>query len=286
MQMPNGTTKILGIIGHPVGHSLSPLLQNTALEACNLNYVYVPFDVHPEGLESAVAGLRALGVEGFNVTIPHKSSVIPFLDHLDESAELAGAVNVVRNDGGSLTGYNTDGAGLLKSLAEDLNFVPGTGRIVVIGAGGAARGAVAALCRAGASRLVVVNRSQDKALDLINSIRPHFRNIDISAVGTAEELAPYLADCTLVLNTTSLGMKNDVIPFLKVTDLPTSVKVYDMVYAPAVTPFLHEAISRGLTCANGSGMLIGQGEYAFNIWTGRMPPHGLMKSLFPGSYST
>ena len=286
MLMPNGTTKILGIIGHPVGHSLSPLLQNTALEACNLNYVYVPFDVHPEELGTAVAGLRALGVEGFNVTIPHKSSVIPFLDHLDESAELAGAVNVVRNDGGRLIGYNTDGAGLLKSLAEDLDFIPGTGRIVVIGAGGAARGAVAALCRAGASRLVVVNRSQDKALDLINSIRQHFKNIDICAVGTAEELAPYLADCALVLNTTSLGMKNETIPFLKVTALQTSVKVYDMVYTPAVTPFLREAMSRGITCANGSGMLIGQGEYAFNIWTGRMPPPGLMKSLFPCSYST
>ena len=286
MHMPNGTTKILGIIGHPVGHSLSPFLQNSALEACNLNYVYVPFDVHPENLESAVAGLRTLGVEGFNVTIPHKSSVIPFLDHLDESAELAGAVNVVRNDGGSLTGYNTDGVGLLKSLAEDVDFIPGTGRIVVIGAGGAARGAVAALCRAGASRLVVVNRSQDKALDLTTSLRRHFRDVEMCVVGTAEELAPYLTDCTLVLNTTSLGMKNEAIPFLKLTALQPSVKVYDMVYTPAVTPFLREAMNRGITCANGSGMLIGQGEYAFNIWTGRMPPPGLMKSLFPSSYST
>lgn len=285
MHIPNGTTRILAIIGHPVGHSLSPLLQNTALDACNLNYVYVPFDVHPDELGSAVAGLRSLGVEGFNVTIPHKTAVIKYLDQLDESAELAGAVNVVHNTGGKLVGYNTDGAGLLKSLAEELGFIPGSGRIIIIGAGGAARGAVAALCRAGASEIVIVNRSPERALELIEPLRRRFGLTEIKAVRTNEELAPFLVDCALILNTTSLGMNNETIPFLKVDTLPLSAKVYDMVYAPAVTPFLRESMDRGLACANGSGMLIGQGEYAFAIWTGKMPPQGLMKSIFPCSYS-
>lgn len=285
MHIPNGTTRVLGIIGHPVGHSLSPFLQNTALDACNLNYVYVPFDVHPDELGSAVAGLRSLGVDGFNVTIPHKTAVIQFLDHLDESAELAGAVNVVHNTGGRLVGYNTDGAGLLKSLKEELEFIPGSGRIIIIGAGGAARGAVAALCRAGSSDIVIVNRTPERSLELIEPLRHRFGLTQITAVRNKEELAPFLVDCALVLNTTSLGMNKETIPFLKVDTLPLSAKVYDMVYAPAVTPFLREAMDRGLKCANGSGMLIGQGEYAFAIWTGKMPPRGLMKSIFPSSYS-
>ncbi|MBT1071589.1 shikimate dehydrogenase [Pelotalea chapellei] len=285
MQILNGKTRVLGIIGHPVEHSLSPLLQNAALDASDLNYVYVPFNVHPDELGCAVAGLRSLGVAGFNVTIPHKTAVINHLDRLDKSAELAGAVNVVHNDSGRLIGYNTDGAGLLKSLEEDLAFVPGDDRIIIIGAGGAARGAVAALCSGGASSIVVVNRSQDRALELTRSLWSHFPQVDFTVVSTAYELMPFLRDCVLVLNTTSLGMHNETIPFLKISALPPTAKVYDMVYTPAITPFLHEAMAKGHTCANGSGMLVGQGEYAFKIWTGKIPPPGLMKSLFPCSYS-
>ena len=164
-QMPvvHGKTRVVCIIGNPIGHSLSPLMQNAAFAAGNLDYVYVPFAVTPENLEQAVIGLRTLGVCGFNVTIPHKTTIIPFLDRLDESAESAGAVNTVQLSGTSLIGYNTDGDGLVDSLATDLAFSPGAEQILVIGAGGAARGAIAALCRAGAKRIIISNRSLENA---------------------------------------------------------------------------------------------------------------------------
>lgn len=275
----NGATKVLAIIGHPVEHSRSPAMQNAALAACGLDYVYVPFSVPPERLAEAVAGMRALGVAGFNVTIPHKIAVMAHLDALDESAEAAGAVNTVRNDEGRLIGYNTDGEGLVRSLAEDLGFTPGCGTIVIVGAGGAARGAVAALCRAGAGRIVIVNRGRERAEELAQSMGRRCAGAEILAVAGAAGLRPWLGETALLVNSTSLGMRHESIPFLELADLPRAAAVYDMVYAPAVTPLLREAAGLGLSCANGLGMLAAQGELAFRIWTGTLPPPGVMKGV-------
>lgn len=275
----NGTTRILGIIGHPVGHSLSPAMQNAALSACGLDYVYVPFDVHPGQLAEAVSGLRALGVAGCNVTIPHKSAIIPYLDLLDESAEAAGAVNTVLNDNGRLIGYNTDGDGLVRSLSEDLDVVPGAGTIILLGAGGAARGAVAALCRAGAARIVIVNRSPDKAQDMVDALGNRYAETELLIPGSGIELRSCMEEAVLLINTTSVGMNHDRISLVSLTDLPPDARVYDMVYAPPVTPLLQEATKRGHRCVNGLGMLSGQGELAFKIWTGVNPPQRLMKEM-------
>jgi len=279
MNNVNGKTGILGIIGHPVGHSLSPAMQNAAIEACGLNYIYVPFDVHPDRLGIAVRGLAALGVAGFNVTIPHKSAIIPLLDALDESAEVAGAVNTVRREDGLLVGYNTDGDGLIRSLADDLDFTPGAGTIILIGAGGAARGALASFCRAGAERVVIVNRTREKAYELSGLLRQKFADTEIIPLAADEDARPFLKGAGLLVNTTSLGMNNEQIPYVELGELPGDVKIYDMVYAPPVTPLLREAAERGLACANGLGMLAGQGELAFEIWTGVRPPQGLMKNV-------
>lgn len=279
MHNVNGKTGILGIIGHPVGHSLSPAMQNAALAACGLNYIYVPFDVHPDRLGIAVKGLVALGVSGFNVTIPHKTSIIPCLDALDESAEEAGAVNTVRIDNGRLIGYNTDGDGLLRSLADDLGFVPGAGTIILVGAGGAARGALASLSRAGAERIVIVNRTPEKARELSYLLRQRFADTDIIPAGTAEEVRPFLKDTVLLVNTTSLGMNGEVLSVVELGEMRKDAKIYDMVYAPAVTPLLRDAAELGLSCVNGLGMLAGQGELAFKIWTGVQAPPGLMKRV-------
>lgn len=275
----NGATKVLAIIGHPVEHSRSPAMQNAALAACGLDYVYVPFGVPPERLAEAVAGMRALGVAGFNVTIPHKIAVMAHLDALDESAEAAGAVNTVLNNEGRLIGYNTDGDGLVRSLAEDLGFTPGCGTIVIVGAGGAARGAIAALCRAGAGRIVIVNRGWERALDLAQAMARRYGDTEIIPAADAAELKPWLGETALLVNSTSLGMRDETIPFLRVEDLPRTAAVYDMVYAPDVTPLLREAAGRGLNCANGLGMLAAQGELAFRIWTGTLPPPGVMKGV-------
>jgi shikimate dehydrogenase len=274
-----GTTKVLAIIGHPVEHSRSPAMQNAAFAASGLDYVYVPFGVSPERLAEAVSGLRALGVAGFNVTIPHKVGVMAYLDGLDESAQAAGAVNTVLNDGGRLVGYNTDGDGLIRSLKEDLGFSPSDGIIVIVGAGGAARGAVAALCRAGAGRIVIVNRSAERAHELALSLGQRYTGTEIIPTGNGAELKPYLGETALLVNTTSLGMNNESIPFLTLADLSSGASIYDMVYAPTITPLLHEAALLGLKRANGLGMLAAQGELAFLIWTGKTAPRGVMKGV-------
>jgi len=274
-----GKTKILGIIGHPIGHSLSPAMQNAALSFCGLDYIYVPFDVHPDYLASGVQGIRALGITGFNVTIPHKSAIIPFLDSLDESAVAAGAVNTVLNLSGHLVGYNTDGDGFVKSLAEDLDYLPQGGTITLLGAGGAARGAVAALCRAGASRIVIVNRTADKARSLAVELGKRYTSTEIHVPDTDHDSNKCLETSDLLVNTTSVGMVNSCYSLVSLDGLPLSAKVYDMVYAPPVTALLQDAIARGHRCANGLGMLSGQGELAFKIWTGVEAPHGVMRQM-------
>lgn len=285
MKCINGKTKILGIIGHPVGHSLSPAMHNAALAALGLNYAYVPFDVHTEMLPAAVAGLRALGVAGFNVTIPHKTAIIPWLDELDESAAAAGAVNTVHNVNGRLLGYNTDGSGLVMSLKEDLNFSPGGTTIVMIGAGGAARGALASFCQVGAGRVIMINRNPDKAHELATFMGSRYTGTEIVVAADALELKAHLSSADLLLNTTSLGMNQERIPFLDFSDLPGSAKVYDMVYSPPLTPFLADAALSGLSGANGLGMLVGQAEAAFRIWTGVLPSSGVMRSTVFGLFA-
>lgn len=277
-----GTTRIIGIIGCPIRHTLSPLMQNEALRDCQFDFVFVPFHVEPQELGTAVAGMRALGVAGFNVTIPHKTAVIPFLDALDESAEAAGAVNTVKSENGKLTGFNTDGDGLVRSLALDLDFEPQGRTIVVIGSGGAARGAVASLCRSGAQRIVLVNRTRVKAEQLVSALTVRYPGTVLSTLSGYEELPSCLCDADLLLNTTSLGMNNEHIPNVSMECMSVSAKVYDMVYSPSITPLLADASLAGLTCCNGLGMLAAQGELAFTIWTGKPPPFGLMKRVLEG----
>jgi shikimate dehydrogenase len=276
--MLNGTTKILGIIGHPVKHSLSPRMQNAALSACGLDYVYIPFDVSPQDLGLAISGMKALGVAGFNVTIPHKTAVMACLDELDESAETAGAVNTVKNDNGRLIGYNTDGTGLIRSLEVDLDFVSRGKTIVVIGSGGAARGAVAALCRAGAKKIIIVNRTSDRAKELAALMSSRFPSSDCIVLPGFESLSTVLSGSDLLLNTTSVGMNNESIPYVSFDCGSQALKVYDMIYSPSTTPLLKDAAKAGFVGANGIGMLAAQGELAFAIWTGQDPPSGLMKS--------
>jgi shikimate dehydrogenase len=253
-------------------------MQNAAIHACNLDYIYVPFEVLPGDLGMAIAGLKALRVAGFNVTIPYKTNVMAYLDDLDDSAVVAGAVNTVKNDSGRLIGYNTDGDGLVKSLADDLYFVPRDSTIAVIGAGGAARGAIAALCRAGVSRVIIANRTRSKADELVSVMSARFSGTEFLIVSGYEELQDCLSHIDLLLNTTSVGMKNEKLPLLRIHALPIAAKVYDMVYSPCITPLLREAHEAGVKGANGLGMLAAQGELAFTIWTGKVPPSGLMRS--------
>jgi len=272
-----GRTTVAGIIGFPVTHSLSPVMHNAAFQALGLDWVYVPFQIRPERLAAGVAGLAALGVAGFNVTIPHKVAVIPLLDRISPEAELVGAVNVVAHQDGALVGYNTDGIGLVAALEREFGFTPAGRSVLVLGAGGAARAAVAALGSAGAARICLANRSAGPALELAGCLAPRLPGLQLTTDSLARLEDPaFLCSFDLIVNTTSVGMAGDSFAGLALSAQRADLLVYDMVYAPPVTPLLAQARGCGLRAANGISMLIAQGEAAFTIWTGGTPPVGCM----------
>ena len=252
-------------------------MQNAALKAAGLDFVFVPFAVMPEHLADAVAGLRNLNTAGFNVTIPHKTSIIPLLDEVSPEAALIGAVNTVKRNGSKLVGYNTDSTGFLVSLKRDLDFDPRGAHVLIIGAGGAARAAVAALGAAGAASVTVANRNPERAGLLVQRIRPHYPGVVFHSAPLDVLASPQaVGSIDLLVNTTSVGMKGTSFPALDLSRLGNNPCIYDMVYAPAETALLAQAAERGFKGANGLGMLIAQGEEAFKIWTGSTPPPGVM----------
>lgn len=275
----SGKTRILGIFGDPVSHSLSPLMQNHALEAAGIDGVFVPFHVLPEHLGQAVAGIRALDLLGVNVTVPHKEAVCAYLDDIDPVARQIGAVNTIVNRNGRLCGYNTDGLGFLSSLRQDLGLHPKGLRIVLLGAGGACRAALVALCQAGAAQVTLANRTPERAEWLAAEFGQVFGGITIAASSLeTDALRRALAEADLVVNTSAAGLKGEAFPGFPWAAVPARSAFYDMVYGPGLTPWLTEAQRRGHPVAGGLGMLAGQGEEAFYLWTGKRPPFGAMRA--------
>ncbi|HEY5974977.1 MAG TPA: shikimate dehydrogenase [Geobacteraceae bacterium] len=273
-----GTTRVLGIIGSPIAHSLSPLMQNAALAELGLDFVYVPFAVAPDQLDLAVSGLRTLGVTGFNVTIPHKETILPLLDEITPQAMRMGAVNTVQRVGDRLVGHNTDGAGLLAALAADLDFTVAGKRVLILGAGGAARAAVMALLDAGAAAVTIANRDLARGEALMGmAVKQGGAGIMVAplAILASAELGGY----DLLLNATSVGMNGTTFVDFCPELLNDTACVYDMVYAPLETPLLRSARQAGRRTANGLGMLAAQGERAFVLWTGCQPPPGVMRTV-------
>lgn len=262
-----GETKVIGIFGYPVRHSLSPLMQNAAIEALGLNYIYVPFEVRPEQLESAVNGIRSLGISGVNITIPHKEKVFPSLDEVTEEASLIGSVNTIENKNGRLIGHNTDSSGYIRSLREDAGFEPKGKNILVIGAGGAARGIIAGLSMNDASGIFIANRTLEKGKILAEEFKNKFKNINFSALPLSSLKDPkILSQVDLVVNATSMWLE-EASPDVEFSLTPSYTLVSDIVYKPAVTPFLKKAQDAGLKTLGGLGMLIYQGAISLEIWT-------------------
>lgn len=275
----NGNTRVYGIFGDPVAHSFSPGMQNHAMQAAGLDALYVPFHVTPQDLVSAVEGMRALQIGGVNITLPHKQHILPLLDRVDEDAALIGAVNTVVRRGPELIGFNTDGLGFLLSLKEDIGFLPDNRSVLLLGAGGACRAAAVALLRAGVNDISIVNRSRERAEQLVKRLSTAFSDQKIEAYGLDDVgYTTELARVDLVVNTTSIGLKGETIPFCPLSKVKTSASIYDMVYSRAETPFVRAARSRGLIAADGLGMLAGQGEEAFFLWFDVRPEKGLMKN--------
>ena len=276
----SGKSRIYGLLGDPVSHSLSPLMHNTAFNQHNIDAVYVPFHVYPRELSAAVDGLRALNVAGVNVTIPHKEAILPFLDQVDSAAQLIGAVNTVVNDGGKLVGYNTDASGFLRSLCDELNFQPNDKCVVLLGAGGACRAAAVALAGAGVRSIAISNRSLGRAEKLVRSFSPYFPRVDFLAYDYLEkDYLSGLSRADLIVNTTSVGLKGEKINFLPLESIKGSALIYDMIYSATGTPFIESLRSAGQVCADGLGMLAAQGEDAFFYWTGVRLPAGYMKKI-------
>ncbi|NKI21095.1 shikimate dehydrogenase [Paenibacillus dendritiformis] len=271
----DSSTAVFAVIGDPIRHSKSPLMHNAALRDLGLNAVYTAFHVAPEQLGEAVQGMRALGIGGMNVTIPHKEAVMAHLDEVDESASVIGAVNTIVNRNGRLIGYNTDGLGFVRSLQEEMISDLRPSRILLIGAGGAARGIAYALLKAGCASLHIANRTLARAEALARDLAA-FGTVEAVQLGERPVIGSHEVD--IVVHTTSVGMHPDVeaLPFDPDWLRPDMI-VSDIVYNPLETALLREAGKRRCRTHSGLGMFVYQGAIALELWTGAAAPAALMR---------
>ena len=271
----NNNTKIVGVIGHPIKHTLSPVMHNYAYNKLNLDYIYLPFDISSTGLHDSLKGMVALGIRGFNVTLPHKERITEYMDELSDSAKIVGAVNTVVNDNGKLIGYNTDVTGIIKTLENFKDDIKGT-TVSVLGAGGAARSVIYTLINHfNVKKINIINRTVEKA----ESLKDYFSSkMLFKKIKTYELIPPdvteVLAKSKLIINASSIGMspQDDDSP----TTIPESFNkkqiVFDIVYNPENTKFLTLAKEQGATTINGLKMFVEQGARSFELWTNETMP--------------
>ena len=267
-----GSTNVVGLIGHPVEHSFSPPMHNSAFKKLAMDYVYTAFDVNPNDLKSAILGARALNIKGFNVTIPHKIEVMKYLDEIDEVASLIGAVNTI--DFKDLKGYNTDGIGAVKAIGEVTKIKDKN--VIIAGAGGASRAISFYLAKYGADSLTILNRNVEKADKLASDVSNSglMDNVNSDSIDTMD-----LTDADILINTTPVGMYPNVddVPIAMASDMHEDLVVFDAVYNPNETVLLKEAIKANAKPVYGIKMLLYQGAESFEIWTGKKAPIDVME---------
>jgi shikimate dehydrogenase len=274
IQRVDSHTVLFGVIGDPIRHSKSPIMMNRAFRETGVNGVYTAFHITADKLGDFIAGVRAMGIRGVNVTIPHKLDVMQYLDRIDESAAAIGAVNTIVNDNGVLTGYNTDGIGYVRSLKEEAEPQLAGKRIVVLGAGGAARGIVYALTKEAPASITIANRTEQRAIELAASM-----NGETSVVGVGnDQLQQACAEADIIINTTPTSMfpSEEESP-VDAAWLRSGAVASDIIYNPMMTKFLVEAERAGCRIHTGVGMFIYQGAYAFEYWTGLPAPTAAMR---------
>lgn len=268
-------TELLGLIGHPIKHTFSPMMHNVAAQLLDLDYLYLPFDISHADLKEGISGLKVLGFKGFNVTVPHKESIFPLLDTVSEEAVIIGAVNCVVNDAGALQGYNTDAFGVQYALDPFREEITGS-PVMIYGAGGACRAAVYTLIRHYRPSVIhIVNRTTQRA----EQIALHFKQqMHYDGIETREN-APFeteavMKGCKLIINTTSLGMTPLTAdsPVNSNEGFSDTQIVFDMVYNPVKTQFLRLAEEKGAFTIEGIKMLVAQGAKSFELWTGKQMP--------------
>jgi shikimate dehydrogenase len=268
-------TYLTGLLGHPIKHSYSPLIHNVAFQLLNLDYVFLPFDVPPASLKTALKGMIALGIKGFNITIPHKENITQFMNNVSEEASIIGAVNTVVNDLGKLNGYNTDVNGVYETLAPFKEEITGN-EVSVVGAGGAARAVIYTLIRYfKPSTIYLINRTEQRA----ETLKSYFRDkMKYDSFKTRELFPPDLIDVfknsKLIVNATSVGMfpdSDDAITSLSNSFAKGQI-VFDLVYNPPLTQLLKTAAAEGATTIDGLKMLVHQAAKSFELWTGEIMP--------------
>ncbi len=279
----NHGTKIVGVIGHPIKHSHSPMMHNYAFHKGELDFVYLPFDIASTNLKDALKGMMALGIKGFNVTVPHKERIIEYLDELSDSAKIVNAVNTVVNENGKLYGYNTDVNGIIETLAKYKDDISGK-TVSIIGAGGAARAVIYTLINSfNVKKINIINRTVERA----ESLKDYFSSKMLFEKIKTYELVPpdvtgIFSKSKLIVNASSIGMHPDE------DDSPTTIPesfnkkqiIFDVVYNPRKTKLLSIAESQGATVINGLNMFVEQGAKAFELWTGeKMPVEDIAKIL-------
>jgi shikimate dehydrogenase len=273
-------TRSVALLGYPLGHSISPVFQQAAFEYYQLDIHYEPWEVQPYQLEQTVNRLREETHPGANVTIPHKQTVIPLMDSLDDLARQIGAVNTIVNQEEQLIGHNTDAAGFLRALQQEGGFDPKGKVAVILGAGGAARAVSFALVRAKVGSIAIAELLiPQKATELADSLKT-MGGVQISILPWEEPaLATEIANCDLLINCTPMGMKHSQDEHrspVKAHIIPDGVLVYDVVYNPPETPLLKEARQAGARTLGGLSMLVYQGAISFELWTGKQAPVDLM----------
>lgn len=280
----NSKTSLTGIIGYPLNKTLSPLIQNAAFASLGLNWCYVPMPVRTGSLEVALKGLPSLGFKGINVTMPHKESVIGLMDEVSSYAQLAGAVNTIHFEDSKAIGYNTDGRGFLHALENDGGFKPEGKKVVILGAGGAARSISVILALHKTASLTIVNRTPEKAQNLADSIKKKFTNCRTQASSFSNNLPKIIDSADLVVNSTPVGWNGELVVD---PDLFHSGQiVIDLVYIPEETKLLQEAKSRGAKVIPGKLMLLYQGAASFEIWTKTQAPLEEMRKALDKELST
>lgn len=276
-------TNILGIVGHPLDHSVSVPMHMSAIFHLGIDYVYLSFDILPENLSYAVTRFKKENIKGFNVTIPYKEAIMAHLDSIDERAVSIGAVNTVNNENGQFKGYNTDGTGYIRSLKEQAGFDPSAKQVLLIGAGGAAKAIAFSLLEAGCRKLIIANRTLKRADKLLEHLDTYFPDVSMQAIHRERVRELHMKDIALVVNTTSVGMKSNgpagsISHFndIDLTGFNKDTVISDIVYNPIETPLLIMAQQAGLKTHGGTGMLVYQGAESFKIWTGIEPPVDIM----------
>ena len=270
----SGSTILVGVIGNPVKHSLSPVILNAAFREAKINWVYTAFETPEEKLADAIGGIRALGIAGLSVTMPHKAKVCSLLDEISDSAQTLNAVNCIVNDAGKLEGHNKDGDGFLDAVKHDAGLDVAGKKVLVVGSGGSARSIIHSLGKAGAAEIAVINRTKKKALDALELAGPVGRYVEET------EIPEVVSEANLVVNATPIGMldTDDTANFPIEPNLFSKGQLaIDLIYHPISTPWMEALRDLEVEAHGGLSMLIFQAARAFKLWTGKEAPVDAMR---------